>query len=795
MFRNYITVAVRNLLRHKAYSLINISGLAIGMACCILILLYVQDELSYDRYHENAGRIYRLALEAQIPGKVLKAPVTPGPMGPAFANDYPEVISAVRFYRDPWHNPLVSHGDKRFYQERFFFADSNVFDMFTFPLIRGNPKTALREPNSIVITEEMAEKYFGNEDPMGKVLAVELRHMLADFRVTGILRRIPHNSHFRFDCLAPIANVSDLWRDIFDNWGNYLVCTYLLLRKDPRPALLEEQFPSFMNTHMKDEQMSITLHLQPLTRIHLHSHLEYEIEPNSDIAYIYVFSAIAFFILVIACINFINLSTARSTNRAKEVGMRKAVGAHRLQLIRQFLGESVFLSLIALMLAIALVELALPALNALAGKELAMGYGGNLPVLLGLVGIALFVGIVSGTYPAFFLSAFQLADVLKGTLKAGSKNPLLRRVLVVLQFAISIILIIGTGVVYNQLDYIRDKRLGFHKEHVIVLPIRGQEVRQNYEAIRSKLLQDPDILGVAASSRVPGGIIGKCSISPEGAQNEFVVPWLSVDHDFIETLGIELAAGRDFSKDFATDAAEAIMLNEAAVKRFGWESPHKAIGKKARFWGKKRAVTGVVKDFHISSLHHSIEPLVLHVHPNDFLYISARIRSDHISDALDFLKHTWHEFAPNHPFEYFFLDDSFDKLYRAEHKLGRIFGSFSLLAISIACLGLFGLASFATEQRTKEIGIRKVLGASVSGIVLLLSKEFTKLVIVSNLIAWPIAYFAMKDWLENFAYHIHIGVGTFVLGGILALIIALLTVSFQAIKAALANPVDALRYE
>ncbi|MCD6333805.1 MAG: ABC transporter permease, partial [Candidatus Latescibacteria bacterium] len=404
MFRNYLTVAVRNLLRHKSYSLINIAGLAIGMACCILILLFVQDELSYDRYHENAEQIHRLVSEIQVPGKIINATPTPAPMGPTLVNDYPEVIGAVRFCRDPRQSPLIRYGDKHFYEDRFFFADSTVFDVFTFPMTKGNPQTALKEPHSIVITEEMARKYFGDEDPMGKVLGVELGKMPTDFTVTGILRPIPYNSHFRFDCLVPIVNVDALWGNTLNNWGNFSVYTYLLLPIDYPLDELEKQLPSFVNRHMPDEQMNMVFHLQPLPGIHLHSHLEYEIEPNSDVAYIYVFSAIALFILLIACINFMNLATARSSRRAKEVGIRKAVGAHRFQLIRQFLGESVFLSLIALVLAVALVELFLPAFNVLAGKKFVMDYNGNFPVLLGLLGIGLFVAFVSGSYPAFFLS-------------------------------------------------------------------------------------------------------------------------------------------------------------------------------------------------------------------------------------------------------------------------------------------------------------------------------------------------------------------------------------------------------
>ena len=795
MFKNYLTIAVRNLVRHKVYSLINLSGLAIGMACCILIMLYVQYEFSYDRYHENVEQIYRVIGEGKIGDEISQGAQMPGPLAPALLNDFPEIISATRIKNV--ENVLISYGEKRFYEERAFFADPSIFEVFSFALIKGNPKTALQPPYSIVITEEMAKKYFGDDDPMGKIISYDNRY---DFKITGVLQNIPDNSHFKFDFLASLACANDLFGNGYlEDWLNWGIYTYVLVRNDFSPAELSQQFPEFVKKYLGEGWATYfqqQLHLQPLKRIHLHSNLWGEIEPNSNINYIYLFSAIAFVILLIACINYINLSTARSATRAKEVGMRKAVGANRLQLAKQFLGESIFLSFIALLLAVALVELFLPAFSSLMDRKLVVNYYGNRLLLPGLIGIALFVGIVSGSYPAFFLSAFQPLGMLRKTLKTGLGHSKPRRILVVLQFVISIVLIIATMIIYSQLNYVRTKKLGFNKEQVVVIPIRDNTVRQRYESVKTELLQNSSITGATAASYLPGGIKWIQSFWWEGIQDDDdnTMAFDCVDHDFIETFEIELAAGRDFSKDFITDAKEAYILNEAAVRKTGWDSP---IGKKfsAITRNDEGSVIGVVKDFHFKSLHKKIEPLVLYIKPESFNYLSVRIRPSNISGTLDFIKERWNEFSPNRPFEYFFFDEYFDRLYKAEEKLGKIFGSFSLLAIFIACLGLFGLASFATEQRTKEIGIRKVLGASISGIVLLLSKDFTKLVIVSNLIAWPIAYWAMSRWLQDFAYRINIGLGTFLLAGAIALVIALLTVSLQAIKAALANPVEALRYE
>ena len=805
MLRNYMIVAVRNLLRHKVYSAINIAGLAIGLACCILILLFVQDELSYDRYHEKAGRIYRFTVEWRNSrtGETAQAAKGPYRLAEVLRTDFPEVPHIIRFNRQ---RPLIGYGDKRFFEGRFFFVDPDVFEVFSFPLIQGDPRTALREPFTVVMTREMARKYFGDEDPMGKVLRYGDNREL---KVTGILGEVPRHSHFQFDFLSSMKVANTLFnRIVLENWGENTVYTYLLLSPGVSPAGIERRFPDFIRKHAPQWAQGSRYFLQPLTDIHLHSHTRGEIEPNGDIVYVYAFSAIAVFILLIACINFMNLSTARSASRAREVGMRKVVGANRSQLVQQFLGESVFLSFLALLLAVALVELSLPAFNGFVGKALDMNYSGNLTAIFGLVGIALFAGVIAGSYPAFFMSAFEPVDVLKGTIKGGPKGAGFRRVLVAFQFAISVFLIVVTGIIYGQLEHCRNIKLGYDKEHVVVISGIPVSLRQNYEAFKQELLQNLRVVSAAGTSRIPSGQLGS-NIStraegfPEEESPSMQTVW--VGYDFFETLGMSFAAGRGFSKGAPSDKKAAFVLNEAAVRALGW-TPENAIGKRfgsqfiedwqrGQWVWKDGRVIGVVKDVHFESLREKIVPVVFFIQPNMAGNFLIRVRPDEIPGTLHFLKQKWQEFNPNRPFEYSFLDERFDQLYRTEEKQGQVFGTFALLAIFVACLGLFGLASFATERRTKEIGIRKVLGASVSNIVFLMSKEFVLLVGVANLIAWPVAYYAMNKWLEDFAYRIELGPGVFVLGGILAMVIALATVSAQAIRAARANPVDALRYE
>lgn len=808
MFKNYLKVALRNLKRYKVYSLINIAGLAIGMACFLLIFLFVQDELSYDRYHNNSKWIYRITAEAYVAEKAIHAASTPAPLGPTLINEFPEVLKAARILNSSSER-LVSFGQKKFYESRFFFADPSVFDVFTYPFKKGDPKTALNEPYSVVITEETAEKYFGNEDPVGKVINVNNR---ADYRITGVLKDIPRNSHFNLDFLASFITLAETNKRLSEDWGNLSYFTYCLLRQDCLPAELEKKLPLIVKKYVgkyfesfkgmlsdkiiEEWKSAFKFHLQPLTKIHLHSRLFYEIEANSDVSYVYIFSIIAFFILVIACINFMNLSTARSSSRAKEVSMRKVVGAQRAQLIRQFLAESFFLTFISLLFAIGIVEVFLPAFNRISGKEMSLSYSGNWMVLVGLVGTTILVAVLSGSYPAFLLSAFLPVDVIKGSLKKGLAASSLRKILVVFQFSVSITLIIGAIIIYNQLAFIRNKNLGFDQEQLVAIRARNPEMIRSYESAKNELMQNPDIISVAASSGLPAKDLGtQNTFRPEGAgENDYIIMYtVSVDYDFLKTLGIKLASGRNFSRDFPGDVNGAFILNEAACQKFGWESP---LGKTIEQMGSgKKTVIGVVKNFHYLSLHQKIDPLVIQFDPEDFDYFSVKIRPQNIRRTLAYLENTWRKFDPAHPFEYSFLDEDVDKLYKADKNFGEIFICFTILAISIACLGLFGLTSFTAEKRTREISIRKVFGASVSNIVILLSREFARWVLFANLVAWPFAYYAMKRWLQNFAYRSSIGIWIFILAAASAFAIALLTVSFQAIRAALANPVEALRYE
>jgi len=798
MFKNYLKIALRILKRYKVYSFINISGLAIGLACCLLILLYVRYERSYDRYHENADHIYRVVEELDFFGNKSHMAVTPAPFAPAMKNEFPEAKDAVRFMKGNFSEGkvLVTHGTDSYYEDKLYFADNSVFEIFTFPLFKGDPKNALKEPFTVVISQEKARKYFGDEDPMGKILTLNDQYSQSDFTVKGVLKDIPKNSHFRFDFLASFATMEKRFPEWVQNWFNHMYYTYLLLDENSSPEALEGKFAALIKKHTGEQAGdALKPHLQPLTSIHLYSHLESEIEANSDAVYVYIFAAVALFILMIACINFMNLATARSTYRTREVGMRKVVGARRSQLVRQFLGESILFSFIALPLAVVMMELLLPAFRAFTDRDLGFNYLNNWPILFILIGITLVVGLISGIYPALFLSAFKPIKVLKGKLSSGSRSTLLRRGLIIFQFAVSIILIIATGIILSQVRYIRTTKLGFNKDQVLVLNIKDKELRTKYEVIKAELSKNPSVLNVTASSGIPGRISHNWYFSTEGLQEKKEKPsmWvMMVDHDFIKTLGMEIVEGRDFSRSFTTDDKDAIILNEFAVKKYGWRSP---LGRNIKTENKDGYVIGVVKDFHFKSFYQQIEPVMIYISPAYFEFMSVRVAADKIPETIAFLKTEWKELAPNRPLDYFFLDDDFDQVYRQEERAGKIFGCFSVLAIFVACLGLFGLAAFTAEQRTKEIGIRKVLGATTSNIVSLLNKEFIKWVLVANLIAWPVAYYAMNRWLQGFAYRTSIGPGIFAFSAAAAVLIALLTVSSQAIKAAVANPADALRYE
>jgi putative ABC transport system permease protein len=817
MFKNYLKIAFRNLLKNKSYTFINIFGLAMGIACCVLILLFVRDELSYDRFHEKGEGIYRVFTEMNFPGKELSIATTPPPMAPALLEDFPEIVSAVRFRQAA--KTLLSYDEKRYYENEVFFADSSLFRMMNFPLLKGDPKNALANPFSMVITEETARRYFGGSDPMGKIIRYENKY---DFIITGILKNIPPNSHIRFDFLGSYASLSEIEDENFNIWHRITdVFTYILVPEKFSPAELEKKFPGMVKKYMGNVGENIAdmikFHLQPLGDIHLHSDLGNEIADNGSAAYVYIFATIAVSVLLIACINFMNLATARAMDRAKEVGMRKVLGAYRLQLVKQFLGESVLMAFLALILAGCMVELVLPFFNGISGKSLAIDYGSDVMMLLILPGIALLTGLLSGSYPALVLSGYKPVLVLKGaslhTLMSGKGEGLwrlnLRRLLVAFQFAISIALIAGSVIIYNQLEYFKNRPVGFDREQIVVIPVRDPGFAGRYEIFKSQLNQNPGVINASAVAATPGknqASMGTFVIEGESGEEEIQMFYLPADYDFLRTFSIELIAGRDFSKEFGSDATEAFILNESAVKRFGWrlndsgesgtnevDSP---IGKKLRR-GKTREgrVVGVVKDFNMFSLQEKIEPFVFFIDPALFQFLAVKISSQNVSAILNALEENWRGFYPDEPFEYSFVDEDFESHYRSEEKFSEIFLSFTILAILIACLGLFGLVSFTVQKAAKEIGVRKVLGASVSNIVVLMSKDFVGLVVLANVIAWPVAYYAMNTWLEDFAFRIQIGIDIFLLAGGLALFIALLTVSWQAVRAALANPVESLRYE
>ena len=807
MFKNYLKIAARNFLKYKAYSFINIAGLAIGIACCILILLYVQDELSYDRYHQNAEQIYRVVVDENDEGRVRRRASSFIPMAPALAASFPEISRAVRVF--PRSVTVALGREKIFQEDRFFLVDSTFFEVFSFNFLQGNAPNALTEPAGLIITAATAKKYFGAENAVGKILTIDNRN---DFKIVAVVENIPANSHFEFDFLTALRNVDlivgrGLLRDTHQTWHWPPVYTYIVLPPNYAAATFESRVTESLRQLMPKRvaaQRSFTL--QKLTDIHLRSDREEEIAPTGNIAYVYIFSAIAAFILLIACINFMNLATARAAGRAREVGLRKVIGAQRLQLIKQFLGESLFYTVLALLLALALVELLMPSFNTFVGKQIVAHYFSNWNFALGLLGLTFLVALLAGIYPAFFLARFRPVQAFQSKSLAviGGRAPLrLRAILVVAQFAISITLIVVTAAVQAQLQFIQKQRLGFNKNHIVVLPIRDEAVQSNFAAIKNSLLAQTGVAQATAISNFPweNGYYD-FRLNAEGLPPETQVnmPTLLVDYDFIHTFGMELVAGRDFSREHATDAKEAFILNEAAAHKLGWSE---AIGKRIKmsdvaagrpFEGR---VIGVVKNFHLRSLHHEIEPLVMLIAPATFYLdnLAIRIDAQNIPLTLTRLEQKWHEVAPLRPFEYFFLDEAFGKLYRKEQKLAEIFQYFSALAIFVGCLGVFGLASFVAQQKTKEIGIRKVLGASVAGLVGLMSKDFVKLVLAANFLAWPVAYFAMNRWLQDFAYRINLSVEIFFFSGLLALGIALLTVSFQAIKAALTNPVEVLRYE
>jgi putative ABC transport system permease protein len=775
MIRNYLKIAFRSFRRQN---------LALGMACCIVLFLFIQHEWSFDRFHEHADRIHRVLLRSDYDGEVRHHPTVAAPLAPAWRQEFAGIEKAVRFGKNSF---LVKYRDKRFY-EQIFFADPEVFEVFSFPLAEGDPRSALSSPDSLLISERMREKYFGSDDPLGQTLVLDEQ----PYRVTGVLRDIPSNSHLQFDFLGSFAPYE---RAYADKWGVSNFATYLLLRDDFSFEDYELRMPGLVEKHRGRETRytyGVTYPLEPLTRIHLFSQAPWDMGPAGNIQHLYIFSAVTLFILLIACFNTINLSTARSMTRAREIGLRKVVGAGRGQLAQQFLGESFSLTAVSLLLTLILVEAFLPVFNRLSGKFLEVDYLHNPALAAFLAGVFLFVGFFSGSVMTFYVSGFQPVRILKGMFE-GTRVPLFRKVVIVGQFAVSILFIASTLIISGQLRYMRTKQLGYTREHVISIPIYDSEVYESREAFKAELLRNPDVLHVSASSFSPGRTIWYQSYWYEGMPEDMnpMIRWIAVDFDLLETLELNLVSGRDFSPEFPTDIAGAYILNEAAVNSIGWGDP---LGKRMEVV-EEGPVIGVIRDFHFQSLHHSIEPLALCVWPEGYENFLVRVRPGRIPETLASIRGVWERFSPGQAFTYSFLDEAYDNLYRTEMQLGRIFANVTGISLFIACLGLFGLASFSTERRIKEIGIRKVLGASVPSVVFLLSGEFTRWVLAANLIAWPAAYWIMQGWLERFAYHTRPGLPVFLLSGVGALLVALLTVSCQSVRAARADPVESLRHE
>ncbi len=790
MFENYLKTTWRNIIRHKGYSFINIAGLALGMACCIVIASYLQFELSFDNFHKNGNRIFRLVERQFFEGQdeTNLGQSTPW-MGETLV-EYPEVSMAVNFVN--MGTIWTKYEDEIFEVPRALIADPDVFKVFSFKLLRGDPQTALLEPNTAVITEGTARRIFKEEDPVGKILQDPDSKI---YKITGVAENVPENSHIQFDMLVSIMEMRSQPVE-WDNYDHYSP-TYVLLKENADPKALESKLSAHTRKYFRQNAEHVSLFLQPLKDIHLRSkHIMWEINwLKGDIIYIYFFSIIMVFILLIACINFINLSTARSVSRAREVGVRKVIGANKLQLVRQFMGESLFFSMCAFFLAMAIVQTIKPLLENSLGVNMSSDYLNNWIFVVGILCFLVGAGVLAGIYPAFVLSSFRPVVVLKSSFSQEKKSDKLRKVLVMVQFAVSIMLIFCTTVVSKQFGYMRNKNTGFNKAQVVVLPMTEQ-MQQHFDAIREDLLKHPEIKGVTASTRKLGNPLWRNQIFFEGKnpEEQWISPYMTVDYDFLSFYGIKLLEGRDFSPEYADDSnSRSYIINETLAKQIGWEKP---IGQKFKIgdldWGK---VIGIVKDFNFRSLHHKIEPVAFYIYRPWLFNMSVRIGAKDMSRTLGYLEEKLQPYRGEQPFLYSFLDEDFAQLYINEEKSRRIFGIFALLAIGISCLGLLALASFTAEQKTKEIGIRKILGSSVLDIMAMLSWRFTKWVILANFIALPVAWYVMNRWLQNFAYRIQTGMDTFLLASGIALLFSLLTVSFKVFKAASANPIDSIRYE
>ncbi len=803
MLRHFFQIAWRNLKKRKLYSFINIAGLTIGMACCVLITLYVQNELSYDRYHSKSDRIYRVTqtFRSVQKGENPGAP-TPqdfwvwgcAPVGPALQADFPEIEKVVRFMSPT--SFLLQHGERRIQQDNLLMIDSTAFDVFSWKMLYGDPHTALIAPNSIVLTKTIAEKFFGNANPVGQTLRADNQ---VNLLVTGVMEDVPSNSQFTFNGLISMATQRNQRSDIFGFWGYVDFYTYLLLKKNATIGPLRTNADAFVKRHDPDDK-GYVIAFEKMTDGYLRSAAIRQPGPVGSLTNVYLFLCIAVFIMLIACINFMNLSTARSLERAKEVGIRKVLGVRPSSLMWQFLAESILLSLFAGIVALLLAGACVPLIGTLSGKDLAYVNLFSARIILAMVAFSVSVGIVAGIYPAWFLSGFKAISVLKGKFNPTGKGISLRKALVVFQFTVSIVLIAGTIIVYRQLAFVNHHDLGFQKDQMLIIDFEGDDqVEQHIETIKTAIAGQPDVVSVTASRAVPGEFLpnaGTAIEAPDGKMSDQIPFIYEIDFDFIPTYHIQLVAGRNYSRSFPTDSAQSMVINEAAAKLFGYQHPADAVGKKFDQWGRKGTIIGVVKDFNFRSLHQKVEPLTLRYgYPYVLNRISVTIKADNVPGTVAHLSSTWNKLASQRPFLYHFLDQSFNDQYQADQQFGQLFSFFSCLSIFIACLGLFGLSTFMAQERVKEIGIRKVLGSSQTGIVMLLSKDFIRLVSIAIVISVPLCWWVMNDWLQVFAYRIQIGPVVFLEAGGIALAIALATMTWQSLRAAIANPVRSLRNE
>jgi putative ABC transport system permease protein len=791
MFTSTFKIALRNLLRDISYSLINILGLTIGITGSLFLILYVYDDLSFDRYNEKADRIYRISSKITEPDDAFNWAVTQVPLAPQIKQDYPEVEESTRLIQSDRH--LYKYEEAEFFEEEVSYADSTVFDIFTWPLVEGNPKTALTQPNSIVLTRTFSERYFGNESPIGKVLQREDNN---SYTVTGLIEDVPKNSNYRFSALISKNSLPD----DFGSWGAFHIYTYILLKKSADYKALEAKLPEMYKNYMAEifERMGINIvyELLPITRIHLYSDFQGELVPVGKIQYIYIFIVIIAFLLIIACINYMNLATARSTKRSKEVGIKKVSGSSRNALIRQFITESMVLAIISLIISLLLCYLLLHVFNNISGKFIDFSVIIHPVILLSLLAVIVFTGLAGGIYPALFLSRFNPVEILRGQLRISGSNLTVRKILVIIQFTLSTAMVISTWIVYNQLNYLKNKDLGFNKENVITLRLTTPDMVKKLPVFKEAVLTKPGILSIGSANTAVGYGTGKnvIRVETEDGMVERGINNFRADHDFIKTLGITILDGRDFSVDMLADTARGVIINETLAKRLNWNNP---IGKKVQFPRDTTSfatVVGLIKDYQQFGLYNEMESLMILYYPTCYV-VFIRTDGNDLEGKIELIKEKWNEFYPRFPFEYKLLEEEFDDQFRADEKRGIIYAFFAILTVLIACLGLFGLASFVTEQRTKEVGVRKVFGANVSDIVNLMLRSYLFLVGISIVIASTISYYFATKWLESFVYRVNIKWTTFLLAALLTILVTLVTVSLHTIRAGNLNPAKSLRNE